>query len=187
MPDLVGTVAFAEAAGLLRRAVQSGRSAGRPLFAANLDLPWPEPSHLALWHAATLAREHRGDGHVAALVANDVGPCESHVLRLAVEGISPESLRPYRGWTEDDWASAVDRLQVRGLLDGEGRPSAAGYALHDTVEFATDAAGLDILDCMTPDEARRLVLGLRTITREVINAEVVPYPNPIGVPRPDDG
>jgi hypothetical protein len=33
-----------------------------------------------LWHAATLLREHRGDGHIAALVIGGIGGTEAHVL-----------------------------------------------------------------------------------------------------------
>src|SRR5437868_3965299 len=68
----------------LRRALDGSDAAGRPLYAANAELTWPTDPHLALWHACTLIREHRGDGHVAALVGAGVDGCAAHLLRVAV-------------------------------------------------------------------------------------------------------
>jgi hypothetical protein len=79
----------AEAAALARQAMEGQDPAGRPLFGAHAALPWPEPPHLALWHAATCYREFRGDGHVACLLADDVGGLEAHVVAPA-----PASSRP---------------------------------------------------------------------------------------------
>lgn len=69
----------AEAAELAREAVSGCSLAGRPLFAAYQALPWPIEPHLVLWHAATLLREFRGDGHVAALLAEGLDGCEAHL------------------------------------------------------------------------------------------------------------
>ena len=103
----------------LRDAVERSPVAGRPLFAANTGLDWPEAPHLALWHAVTLLREHRGDGHVSALTVAGVDPCEAHVLRIADDGLPLDSIQPYRGWGEADWAAAATRLRDRGwLADG---------------------------------------------------------------------
>src|SRR4051794_20180045 len=62
--DRLDGAEVAEAASLARTAAEAAGRAGRPLFAANADLPWPAEPHLALWQAATMLREHRGDGHV---------------------------------------------------------------------------------------------------------------------------
>ncbi|HTY27800.1 MAG TPA: hypothetical protein VMD51_06595, partial [Mycobacterium sp.] len=75
--DSPGVAEAAELAGL---AARSAPLEGRPLFAANLALPWPATALAALWHATTLLREHRGDGHVAALVAEGIGGREANVL-----------------------------------------------------------------------------------------------------------
>src|SRR5690606_39515853 len=62
-----------ELAALVREAAELCPPEGRPLFAAHADLPWPDGPVAAVWHGATLLREFRGDGHVAALVAEEIG------------------------------------------------------------------------------------------------------------------
>ena len=109
------------AADAVRAAVEAAPAAGRPLFGANRELAWPAAPHLALWHAATLLREHRGDGHVSALVAAGLDPCEAHVLRIADDGAPVDSIQPHRGWTEADWSAAEERLD-----DARLAPRAAG-------------------------------------------------------------
>lgn len=130
--DEVDGPAVAEAAELAARAAGACSPQGRPLFAAHLGLPWPEEPHLRLWHAATLLREHRGDGHVAALLTAGLGGLEAHVVLVAAGVVDAEQMRRARGWSEDDWASAERGLVDRGLLEPsgglteEGRPAPAG-------------------------------------------------------------
>ena len=101
---------LARTAELLRRAVDGAPGAGRVLFAANAALPWPEPPHLAVWHGCTLLREHRGDGHVAALTAAGLDACEALVSHVAAGGPPVDALQPNRGWTDDEWSAAAGRL-----------------------------------------------------------------------------
>ncbi|MGI0151807.1 MAG: SCO6745 family protein, partial [Thermoplasmata archaeon] len=108
-----------EAAGLAERAARSASVAGRPLFAAHAALRWPDTPHLVLWHAITLLREHRGDGHIAALVTAGLDPCEALVTHAAAGDVGAEVLRRSRSWPEEEWAAASSRLQARGLLDGD--------------------------------------------------------------------
>jgi hypothetical protein len=112
--------------------------AGRVIAAANRALPWSDRPHLALWQACTVLRESRGDGHVAALVAADIGPCEALVLFGASHGLTPEYLRAARGWSEQEWQDAERSLSARGLFDGG--LTEAGRALRQDVEDRTDAA-----------------------------------------------
>ena len=114
--DSVNAPEVAEAAALARTAAEAGDRAGRPIFAANTGLPWPAEPHLALWQAATLLREHRGDGHVAALTAAGLDGCESHVSLVAAGALSRDVLQPNRGWTDEDWDAAIARLRLRGWL-----------------------------------------------------------------------
>jgi hypothetical protein len=95
-----------EAADLAREAAEHAPIAGRPLAAANRALPWPDEPHLALWQATTILRESRGDGHVAALVAAGIGPCEALVIYAAAHGLDPAFMRAARGWSEEEWANA---------------------------------------------------------------------------------
>lgn len=140
LPDDVTGPGIAEAAELAWVAAGSAPTAGRPLAAANALLDRPEPAHLALWQATTLLRESRGDGHVAALVAADLPPCEAIVLLGAERGIDPAYLRAARAWSEADWRVASAALVDRGLLDASGALTDAGRALRAWVEERTDAA-----------------------------------------------
>ena len=76
----VGTAAFARATELLLQAATSAPYEGRPMYAALRALAVPEDEVEQLFHAASLLREHRGDGHIAALMVEGIGGLEAHVL-----------------------------------------------------------------------------------------------------------
>lgn len=178
--DELDSPAIAEAVLLARRAIESCESAGRPLFAANAELDWPVAPHLQLWHAATLLREHRGDGHVVALAAGGLDPCEAHVAQIAASGAPTDSIQPYRGWSEDDWGAAVDRLRARGWLDGD-RLTERGREGRDAVEDATDRLAQEPVDRLGTDGYARLFELLSPVVAALARTGTVPYPNPIGV------
>ncbi|OEJ24080.1 hypothetical protein AR457_05965 [Streptomyces agglomeratus] len=130
---------MAEAAGLALRAAEACTRHARPLYAAHADLPVPERPHLAYWHAATLLREHRGDGHLAALLAAGLDPLEALVSHTATgKGMSPRWTLATRGWSRTDWEAASARLRDRGLLDAGGGLTEAGTALRAELEEVTD-------------------------------------------------
>lgn len=135
---MLPTLDVAEAADLAVRAAAAAPVAGRVLGAANAALPVPDEPHLKLWQACTTLRESRGDGHVAALVAADLTPCETLVLFGADKGLEGSYLRQARGWSEEEWAQAERSLTERGLFDRGLTP--AGRALREEVERRTDAA-----------------------------------------------
>ncbi|AWI32059.1 SCO6745 family protein [Streptomyces tirandamycinicus] len=137
--DAVASPEMAEAARLALRATEACTRHARPLYAAHADLPVPEEPHLALWHAATLLREHRGDGHLAALLSAGLDPLEALVSHTATgKGMSPRWILASRGWRRTDWEAASDRLRERGLLDGDGELTEAGTALRAELEEHTD-------------------------------------------------
>jgi hypothetical protein len=168
---------------LLRRAADTPVG-GRPLFAANAGLAWPEPPHLAVWHAATLLREHRGDGHVAALVAAGLDPVEALVTHAAAGGALRSALQPNRGWTDEEWAAAGQRLTGRGWLTAEGALTAAGAAVRAGVEEATDGAAATAFAALSPPELAELDALLVPLAGAIAASGIVPFPNPMGVPRP---
>jgi hypothetical protein len=129
----------ARSADLLWRAVEDLDFAGRVLAAANAELPVSGEPLTRLWQATTLLREHRGDGHFAALAAADIDGCEAVVLRCAKD-IPRDLMQPVRGWTDEQWGAAAARLTERGWIGEDGTMTAAGRAAHDTVEAATDQA-----------------------------------------------
>ncbi|MGW7263993.1 SCO6745 family protein [Streptomyces sp. NPDC054842] len=141
--ELIASEEVAEAAGLALRAAQACTRTARPLYAAHADLPVPEEPHLALWHAATLLREHRGDGHLAVLLAAGLDPVEALVSHTATgKGMAPRWALGTRGWTREDWEAAADRLRGRGLLDAKGELTDAGTALRQHIEAETDRLDL---------------------------------------------
>ncbi|TDQ47983.1 SCO6745 family protein [Actinorugispora endophytica] len=145
---LLGSDGVAEAAELARTAAleASRHTHGRPLFAAHAGLDWPVEPHLVLWHAQSLLREYRGDGHVAALLVAGLDPVESLVTHAATGYASTRGLRRTRGWDERDWDAAVGRLTERGLVataaDGTLALTEAGTALRGEIEARTDALAL---------------------------------------------
>ena len=116
-PELLESAGVAEAAAIARAAAVAAPMSGRPLGSANARLPWPDAPHLVLWHAQTVLREHRGDGHVAALLTAGLDPAEALILFAADLEIEGGWMRKRRGWSEEEWAAATDRVARRGLVE----------------------------------------------------------------------
>ena len=180
--DGVHSPEIAEAAGLSRAAAEAADRAGRPLYAANADLPWPAEAHLVLWQATTLLREHRGDGHVVALAAAGLDGCESHVSMAATGGLGREVLQSNRGWTDEEWDAAVRRLQARGWLDEAGNVTDAGNVGRREIERRTDELALEPWNALGDDKADRLAELASPIVQRLVDSGAFPVPNPIGVP-----
>jgi hypothetical protein len=139
----------------LARVVCAGLTVpGRPLYAAHAGLAWPAEPRLALWHAATLIREHRGDGHVAALLRAGLDPVESIVVGGLFAG-NTGFMRSSRGWSDDEWAAATARLTERGLMDGTALTD-AGLAFRKDVERETDRMALEGWRHLGLDGTRRV-------------------------------
>jgi len=166
--DVLAGAEMAEAAELAGAAARHAPTAGRPLAAANIVLPVPEQPHLALWHATTLLRESRGDGHVAALVTAELDPCEALVLFAADHAIAGEQMRLWRGWSEPEWAAAVRRLTERKLIEGSDRLSDAGRELRSWVEERTDAAARAPWDALGEERTQRLATLLAPLAERLL-------------------
>ncbi|MFJ1708864.1 hypothetical protein [Kitasatospora sp. NPDC088346] len=146
-----------EAAELALHATEACCREARPLYAANADLPVPEEPHLTLWHAATLLREHRGDGHLAALTIAGLSGIEALVLHNAT-GTAPTSalFRRTRGWSARHWDTTRDQLRERGLLDAAGDLTQAGATLRAETEALTDRLDAAPYDHLGPAATARL-------------------------------
>ncbi|GHJ56522.1 hypothetical protein Nm8I071_58290 [Nonomuraea sp. TT08I-71] len=180
--DRVESAELAEAATLARRAVRAADLAGRPLAAANADLPWPDAPHLALWQATTILREHRGDGHLAALRTAGLDPAESLVSFAAV-GAAPVEVFASRRWTTEEWNAARDRLAVRGLVDGDGVATEAGRRLRDEVERRTDELAAAPWRALGPAVGRFAQL-VAPVTQAVVATGLLPARSTLGIRRP---
>ncbi|WP_155055840.1 SCO6745 family protein [Streptomyces blattellae] len=148
---------MAEAARLALRAAEACSRGARPLYAAHADLPVPEEPHLAYWHAATLLREHRGDGHLTVLVSAGLDGLEALVTHTATgKGLSPKWVFSTRGWRQEDWDAAQVRLRERGLLDGAGELTEHGVALREEIERETDRLDRGPYEHLGAEGVRRL-------------------------------
>ncbi len=158
----------AEAITLLERMTAALDPTGRPLFAAHADLDWPDDPTLRLWHLLTLLREWRGDGHVAVLTAEGVRGCEVLHIHAAAGGPPAQVLRVTRGWTEDDWAAAADRLVAAGTLTPLGTLTPAGAAHRQHVEDRTDALGAAPWQLLGAEDSSRLRELLRPFAKAIV-------------------
>jgi hypothetical protein len=172
--EVVASPEVAEAARLARTAATGLAPEGRPLYAAHADLPWPDDPHLELWHAITLLREHRGDGHVAALLTAGVSGLDALVTHTATgRGFTPAAARATRGWSDEEWTAAEADLRGRGLLDGDALTT-EGVALRESIEAETDRrAAQPWLQLGEHDTVRLAALGKR-LTRTVSAAGAFP-------------
>jgi hypothetical protein len=146
-----------EAANLAREATVGLAPEGRALFAAHAGLSWPELPHLALWHAVSLLREYRGDGHLIALQMAGLSGIESIVTHTATGyGFLEGPAKLLRGWSDEQWAAAVDDLRARGLMDADGL-TAKGVSLRERVEADTDRLDAAPWQRLGPERSERLI------------------------------
>lgn len=173
------------AADLLAKAASNAPLDGRPLFAANHALDWPEEPVAKLWHATTLLREQRGDTHVAILVANGLDGRECNVIHSVADRVPREFIMRSRQYDDAEWSACSERLAERGILDGEGALTPAGRSLKQHVEDATDALSLSAFDALDDAELDLLFHTLTPITRAVVSGGDIPVATPMGLRRDD--
>jgi Helix-turn-helix family len=180
--DRIRTPELARAADLARRAAEraGSRPEGRPLFAGHVGLPWPDEPHLVLWHAQSLLREFRGDGHVAALLAAGLGPGEALVVHAASGEVPAGALQATRGWSDDEWAEAVAAVAARGwLVDGEPLAlSDRGAAHRGEVEAVTDRLALLPYTALSDEECAELRRICRPYSQVVVASGLLGMPSP---------
>jgi hypothetical protein len=160
---------------LARAATGALEPEGRPLYAGNAGLSWPEAPHLVLWHALTLLREHRGDGHICALACAGLSGIEALVTHTKTgKGFLTEFAKASRGWSQAEWDAAEAGLADRGLLDGDGALTEAGQTLRAEVEAITDrmvAAPWELLGDERTEEVIRIA---KSMSRAVAAAGAFP-------------
>lgn len=167
--DLLVDAHLAEAAELARTATEGCTPDGRALYAANAALPWPDPPLLHLFHALTLLREFRGDGHIAALVAEGVSGLEAAVMHVAQgDAWTREPLRKRRGWTTEEWDAACAGLRDRGWLDDDERFTEDGAAARARVEERTDVLALPPWERLGEDGCARLRELVRPLSTAIV-------------------
>jgi hypothetical protein len=177
---LAGDQDLTEVAALARELAEAADTTARPLGAANADLPWPTEPHLALWHATTILRETRGDGHVAALLTVGLDPTEALVSFAAV-GAAPVEVFASRGWSAEQWAEAQQRLVERGWMNEDGTATDAGTAGRDEVERITDELAAPAYRALGADKVGRLAQLVMPVTMAVVGSGLLPMQSTLGM------
>lgn len=165
--ETITSTELAEAAELGRIASSDLDGAARPLYSAHAELPWPDEPHLVLWHAATLLREHRGDGHLAALLAAELSGIEALVTYTVLgRSFNVASAKLLRGWSDEEWDAAIARLTDRGLM-ADGQLSEAGTALRARLEDETDRLAAEPYRRLGAERTARLTELAKQFSRTI--------------------
>jgi hypothetical protein len=167
----VDTPAFGRTTELLMKAAVSAPVEGRPMYAALRALTIPDDLVTRLFHAASLLREHRGDGHIAALVTEQVGGLEAHVLYALAVGIPAEQFGRVHHLPSSQLAAVVDGMRARGLIGRDGRLSEMGGVVRQRVEERTDLLAAKPYQALDPDELEELIAALEPLAALLVAAQ----------------
>jgi hypothetical protein len=165
--ELADSPGLVRVADLATRAAVGAPTEGRALYAGLRALDVPEEPVARLWHAATLLREYRGDGHNCALLASGIGGTEAHVILALSLGIKASDFGRTHHLPEAQLAAVVDGLRRRGLVDADGAFTDAGRETSERIEALTDELAAPAYDALSPDELDELVAGLEPIAAAV--------------------
>jgi hypothetical protein len=169
--DRVDTPEIARAADLLLEAAVRAPVEGRPMYAALRSIPVPDEVVARLFHAASLLREHRGDGHIAALMTEGVGGLEAHVLFALDLGMPAERFGRIHHLPEPQLAAVIDGVRDRGLIGDDGWLSERGRTVKQRVEALTDELAAKPYECLEPDELDELMTDLEPLAALLLDAQ----------------
>ena len=169
--DHIDTPAFGRATELLTKAATSAPVEGRPMYAALRALPLPDEVVVRLFHAASLLREHRGDGHIAALMVNGVGGLEAHVLLALDMNMPAEKFGRIHHLPAAQLGAVIDGLRHRGVIGQDGWLSEEGRAVKQRVESLTDDLAAKPYESLGPDELDELVAALEPLATLLLAAQ----------------
>jgi hypothetical protein len=169
--DRVDSPAFARAADLLTTAATSAPVEGRPMYAALRAIPVPDEPAARMFSAASLLREHRGDGHIAALMSEGIGGLEAHVLVALDMDMPAEEFGRIHHLPAAQVAAVVQGMRDRGLVDDEGRFTDEGRAVKRRVEALTDDLAARPYEILTPEELAELMAALEPLATLLLAAE----------------
>jgi hypothetical protein len=169
--DRVDSPAFARTTDLLTMAAISAPMEGRPMYAALRSLPIPGDVVVRLFHAASLLREHRGDGHIAALVVEGVGGLEAHALFALAMDVPAEKFGRIHHLPPAQIGAVIDGMRDRGLIGGDGWLSDEGRAVRQRVESLTDDLAAKPYESLEPDELQELMAALEPLATVLLAAQ----------------
>lgn len=165
--ELVDSPALSRATELLMIAASSAPVAGRPMYAALRACPLPDDGVELMFHAASLLREHRGDGHIAVLVAEGVGGLEAHALHALSSGMRAHEFGRLHHLPRAQVDAAVATLAERELLDSDGWLNPEGVALKRRIEARTDALAAPPYAALTEAELAELSATLEPVAQRL--------------------
>lgn len=169
--DLADSPGLARAADLLARAATSAPVEGRVMYAALRAMSVPTEPVARLWFAANMLREHRGDGHVVALMVEQVDRTEAHVFLAIDTGVQPpESFGRIHHLPAAYLAGVMSGLRARGLVDPDGRFTEAGRATKDRIEALTDALAAAPYVSLPPSDLEELMAVMEPIAARLRDA-----------------
>ena len=169
--EIADSPSLARAADLTTKAARSAPTNGRVMYAGMRTLAVPSEPVARLWHSATTLREHRGDGHIAALVGARIGGTEAHALWAAAHGVHPpESFGRIHHLPKAKLAAVMAGLRERGLVDADGRITDAGLEITQRVEALTDELAVAPYEVLSPAELDELVAELEPIAAILVAA-----------------
>lgn len=172
--DAAGSPEVAELAELAREATTALGPEGRALYAGHAGLDWPDDPLLVLWHAATLLREYRGDGHIVALVAANLSGIEAVATHVATgRGMTADAVKRLRGWSDEQWAGALDGLAARGLMSGDALTE-QGAALREHIERETDRMDVAAWQHLGEQRTLRLIELGKSLSRIAVGNGALP-------------
>jgi hypothetical protein len=169
--DHVDSRGFARAAELLTNAATSAPVEGRPMYAALRALPIPDDVVARLFHACSLLREHRGDGHIAALMIEGVGRLEAHVLYALEIGMPAEKFGRIHHLPAGQRTAVIDGLRDRGLIGDDGWLSDQGRTVKQRVEALTDDLAAKPYERLQPGELDELMVTLEPLAALLLAAQ----------------
>ena len=169
--DVVDGPDFARVGELLTKAAISAPLEGRPMYAALRSLPLPEEPVARLFHAASLLREHRGDGHIAALMVEGIGGLEAHVLLAIDMGIPAPTFGRIHHLPSALLTDLVETMKDRGLIEDEATFTEAGRRVKDRVEALTDELAVVPYEALETAEVEELMAALEPLAQRLTAAQ----------------
>ena len=141
------------------------------MYAALRAIPIPDDVVARLFHAASFLREHRGDGHIAALMSEGVGGLEAHVLARPRHGHAGGEVRPHPPPSAAQLAAVIDGMRDRGLIGEDGWFSEQGRAVKQRVEALTDDLAAMPYESLEPAELDELMAALEPLATLLLAAQ----------------
>jgi hypothetical protein len=171
LSDRVETPGFVQTTDLLMKAAASAPLEGRPMYAALRAIPVPDDVVTRLFHAASLLREHRGDGHIAALLSERVGGIEAHALFALDMNMPAFEFGRIHHLPEAQLDAVVDGLRDRGLIGDDGWLSDEGRAVRRRIEALTDDLAAPPYEGLDPGELDDLMSALEPLATLLLAAQ----------------